>query len=826
MTPPYPAQIRITAQEPEKPPKFGWLWPGQNVMIGRGLKSGLQIMGEKVSRSHAELVYHPDGRLELVDQKSRNGTYVNGLPIERAVLEGSEEIRIGEWSFRIEPVDNDPTADFEKSGLKDRLSAASKVEPEDDESWEAPTRAAESAGAPLAAKAQEASQPAQALPTNTEQINMGEIWAWEEPGSEKEISDSIKVQSPYQSNLVQQLQEVVTNLNPDPSGDSSEVFSRPLAGAHKKVRSTEEESLSWQLLFRVSQALLVARTTHSFLNEIAGTLLEALMASSVAIIMPDDNGTMVPYALKHFTQSQSIRFSRNLLDKCIQDAATVSYEEDASGAVNLAEPHTSTHLLPSAMAAPLLRGSEVLGAIYITRGSAFSDEERDLASGFGFLTAAGLERVRLEQEMAAKDRRRGALERFQSPEVIRWIMSRTAALPSDQLSPLELEATEATVLFCDLSGFTEFCERNPPETVGQLLNRYLERMTNIVFAHGGIVDKYIGDAVMCLFGAPYEADDDAERAARCATDMVTGFQALVRDEPELASARDLTVHIGINTGRLMAGTVGSQLRVDYTVLGDVVNTAARLQGMAEPGQILAGKKTMDGCSDAVLRNSMGLLSLRGKIEPLEVFEVLLPGIPIEEQSDRKRLKARSYSVIDEDTRCFSTSYLIDCMLREMGRALRYSRPLGLLVVDVTGYSTIEKASGPRDAVAALALFAGEVRRRIRVEDVFARLDARRLAILIPEGDEAAAKTLSEKVVQIGRDIWQERAIPLDIGVGTAFLDEVMAKSLADDEKTEGFRVDRGPDIPLNTLKLAQLSTAQREDLAQGFIALAQSRVTT
>ena len=98
MLPPYPAQIRITAQEPDRPPKFGWLWPGQNVVIGRGLKSGLQIMGEKVSRSHAELVYHANGSLELVDQNSRNGTFVNGRPIEREMLDGTEEIRIGEFN--------------------------------------------------------------------------------------------------------------------------------------------------------------------------------------------------------------------------------------------------------------------------------------------------------------------------------------------------------------------------------------------------------------------------------------------------------------------------------------------------------------------------------------------------------------------------------------------------------------------------------------------------------------------------------------------------------------------------------------------------------
>jgi adenylate cyclase len=154
-----------------------------------------------------------------------------------------------------------------------------------------------------------------------------------------------------------------------------------------------------------------------------------------------------------------------------------------------------------------------------------------------------------------------------------------------------------------------------------VLNTYLGAMTEAVFAHGGTVDKFIGDAIMCIFGAPFMMPDDPPRAVRCAVEMRRSFRALVASGACGDSARTLDVHIGVNTGKVVAGTVGSPQRMEYTALGDTVNIAARLEGVAKAGQIVIGPTTAALVRDQVKLRSLGPVALKGKSEQIEAFEV-------------------------------------------------------------------------------------------------------------------------------------------------------------------------------------------------------------
>jgi adenylate cyclase len=231
----------------------------------------------------------------------------------------------------------------------------------------------------------------------------------------------------------------------------------------------------------------------------------------------------------------------------------------------------------------------------------------------------GLERSRLREEFAAAERTRRSLERFHAPDVVRRLMMESSQ--GVHRDGLFLEPLTATVLFCDLAGFTTFCEHHEPEQVGTLLNSYLGTMTETVFAWGGTVDKFIGDAVMCIFGAPFSSPDDALRAVRCAVDMRRNFRALVRSGAVGEDARALDVHIGVNTGKVVAGTVGSPRRMEYTALGDTVNTAARLEGVARTGQIVIGPATAALVHTQVPLRAMGAHQLKGKGAGVELYEV-------------------------------------------------------------------------------------------------------------------------------------------------------------------------------------------------------------
>ena len=148
----------------------------------------------------------------------------------------------------------------------------------------------------------------------------------------------------------------------------------------------------------------------------------------------------------------------------------------------------------------------------------------------------------------------------------------------------------ATMLFADIRGFTELSERLMPEQVVELLNRYLAPVVNVVFANGGLLDKFYGDGVMAVFGAPRPGDDDALRAVLTAGQILEQVRAL-NQQPGVSWP--LAVSIGLSTGDVVAGHIGSERRLEYTVIGDAVNLASRLQQIAQPNQILADEKTYE-----------------------------------------------------------------------------------------------------------------------------------------------------------------------------------------------------------------------------------------
>jgi adenylate cyclase len=186
---------------------------------------------------------------------------------------------------------------------------------------------------------------------------------------------------------------------------------------------------------------------------------------------------------------------------------------------------------------------------------------------------------------------------------------------------LKSERREVTVVFCDLRGFTPLSERLSSEEVVLLLNQFYELMIEATFRNGGTLDKFLGDAVMAIFGAPIAHPDHALRAVRAAVAMREGVERLSRRRIR-RGGEPLTVGIGVSTGETVAGTVGTDDRMEYTVIGDSVNVAARLESTAKPMQILIAGRTWEVVKDVVKARSLGVVRVRGKEEEIEVYEVL------------------------------------------------------------------------------------------------------------------------------------------------------------------------------------------------------------
>jgi adenylate cyclase len=182
------------------------------------------------------------------------------------------------------------------------------------------------------------------------------------------------------------------------------------------------------------------------------------------------------------------------------------------------------------------------------------------------------------------------------------------------------EAQDVAVMFVDIRGFTRFAEHHPPKDVVAVLNRTLMELTEPLRVYEGILDKYIGDGFLAFFEASPDLADAARRAARAARAMQDAFANLWTDSPN-AALRELGLGIGISTGRVVVGNVGTEDAMDYTVVGDAVNVAARLQSMAEPGDVLVSDTTyslLESGTDAVC---MRLTKLRGREEPLDVYRL-------------------------------------------------------------------------------------------------------------------------------------------------------------------------------------------------------------
>jgi adenylate cyclase len=186
---------------------------------------------------------------------------------------------------------------------------------------------------------------------------------------------------------------------------------------------------------------------------------------------------------------------------------------------------------------------------------------------------------------------------------------------------LKEERRDVTVLFCDMRGFTSLAERLSPEAVVGVLNDFYTLMVDTTAKNDGIVDKFLGDGVMAIFGAPIVHEDHAVRAVKTALAMQAGVAELSRKRAR-EGEDPIAVGIGVSAGEAVAGTVGTEDRMEYTVIGDSVNLAARLESNAKPGQILISHRTQQKVDGIVNVRALGAIRVKGKEEQVEVYEVL------------------------------------------------------------------------------------------------------------------------------------------------------------------------------------------------------------
>jgi adenylate cyclase len=231
------------------------------------------------------------------------------------------------------------------------------------------------------------------------------------------------------------------------------------------------------------------------------------------------------------------------------------------------------------------------------------DEFGDLATAFNYMAKGLWDKLMIQKSFG----------HYVSPEVLDMILTH----PED--SWLKGTRNEATILFTDVRGFTAYSETRKPEEVVEALNEYFGIVTQYILEHGGYVDKFIGDAVLGVFGVPIAHADHAERAVKAMVAMQQELQKRAGQNNNLLLSR---IGVGINSGVVVSGTLGSQVKMEYTVIGDSVNIASRLNHLAGPGEIIISRSVRDQVIDLVSVKALPPQPIKGKSEMVEAFQVL------------------------------------------------------------------------------------------------------------------------------------------------------------------------------------------------------------
>ena len=274
------------------------------------------------------------------------------------------------------------------------------------------------------------------------------------------------------------------------------------------------------------------------------------------------------------------------------------------------------------MCSPLMASADrVFGLLYVdnhTTANTFSDEDLQFLVAFGGIAAIGIKNSRYAEQIRREAMVRSNFERYFAPNVAAEIAQQAGAVR------LGGERRPMTVLFSDIRGFTAMAESMGPDAIAQILSEYFTEMVDVIFDYGGTLDKFMGDAIMALWGAPLAHADDADRALRAAMEMQQAVSRL--NQQWFSEGRpEIKVGIGINHGEVFVGNIGSHRRLDYTVIGDAVNIAARLCAEAGPGEILVSEGFLRVVRDRVDHEYLPEMALKGKAQMVQVYRIRAVG---------------------------------------------------------------------------------------------------------------------------------------------------------------------------------------------------------
>jgi len=348
----------------------------------------------------------------------------------------------------------------------------------------------------------------------------------------------------------------------------------------------------------------------------------ALLAETVVTEQNADDAKLFPIATrardeKLEAHARKMTIGRTITRKAMKDRVALLSQDAAADEQFAGVDSIVSQGVRSTICAPLVTESGVHGALYADRldpFSAFKPDDLELISAVAAQTAIAVENVRAHERLAKEEVARANYGRFLPEYVVKQMLENPDSFKLGGV------LQTITVLFADIRGFTRISEHAPPEKIVQLLNRYFSAMTDIIFAHGGTLDKYLGDGLMALFGAPTVTPKDAANAVSAAVAMQRRMLS-INDELREEGFPEIGIGIGLHTGEVTVGYIGSERRSEYTAIGDAVNTASRLESNAKAGEILVSEVTAKAAHSRYQLAPRDPITVKNREQPVPLFEV-------------------------------------------------------------------------------------------------------------------------------------------------------------------------------------------------------------
>jgi adenylate cyclase len=542
--------------------------------LGRHPSSAVQLLDTIVSKEHA-VVEQQGHAMVLVDLGSMNGTFINGVRVAGThALRHGDEIRMGNtvmrfddgvtpFHFPLPPPCPGIVVHMVPAAAMQTIVAGAGQQP----SWMIKKRTAQAVD----------------VPPHDHLVSVD--------NSARAIGAQVAAQSkefpPYE----------VASRDPD-----------ALRLDYERLRIT------WELLREIGQV----REVDVLLSKILDALFRFVAADRGVILLKEPDGSLKPHAHRRRDgQTTPINVSSTILAHVSKERAGVLTHDAGSDFAAAGGKSMFLNRISSAIVVPLLHDKDMIGALWLDseKLGSFKPKDLELLTAVGNQVAMLIANTQLAMKVQQEIMTRDQFSRLLSPNVAEQVISGKLDIKKGGI-----RVPKATVFNSDLRGFTNMSESTTAEKMVELLNEYFELMVECIFKFEGTLDKFMGDGIMAFWGAPAFHADDAVRAVQCSLEQLQVVDALNVHRASIGEP-PLAVGIGIHTGPLSSGYVGSSKSLSYTVIGDTVNTSARLCGIAAGGQIIVSADTAESLGGRFPLDPLPDAALKGKERPLKIFSV-------------------------------------------------------------------------------------------------------------------------------------------------------------------------------------------------------------